>query len=83
MNNLKKYLRVPIVLIGVVSAAVALWQFYLFVQFKNTAGQLDPQGGGFNLGLAVVAALIACAAGAYVAFSVVNHEKEDVMHITS
>jgi hypothetical protein len=53
------------------------------VQFRNAAGRLDPQGGPMHLWLAIIAALIACAAGAYIAFSVVNHDKDDVIHITS
>jgi len=83
MGKLKKFLRVFIVLLGAVSALVALWQFYLFVQFRNAAGHLDPQGGGLNLGLAILATIITCAAGAFIAFSMVTHEKEDVMHITT
>ncbi|HYY43280.1 MAG TPA: hypothetical protein VE775_11155, partial [Pyrinomonadaceae bacterium] len=53
------------------------------LQFRDVAGKLDPQGGGLNLGLAILAALVACGMGAFVAFSVVTHEREDVMHITS
>ena len=78
-----RILRTLITILGVISALVALWQFYLFVQFKNAVGQFDPQGGTHVLWLAVGAALIACAAAAYLFFSAVSHEKEDVMHITS
>jgi hypothetical protein len=83
MNHPSKILRTLIIALGVVSALVALWQFYLFVQFKNAAGHFDPQGGTNILWLAIGAALIACAAAAYLFFSAVNHEKEDVIHITS
>jgi hypothetical protein len=83
MNHPSKILRTLIIALGVVSALVALWQFYLFVQFKNAAGHFDPQGGTHILWLAIGAALIACAAAAYLFFSAVNHEQEDVIHITS
>ena len=83
MNQSSKILRLSITALSAASALVALWQFYLFVQFKNAAGQLDPQGGTLNLWLAILAALVACAAGAYLAFAAVNHDKDDVIHITS
>ena len=83
MNHPGKTLRTLITALCAASALVALWQFYLFVQFKNAAGQFEPQGGTHILWLAIGAALVACAAAAYLFFSAVNHEKEDVMHITS
>ncbi|MGH9942646.1 MAG: hypothetical protein ACRD9R_09870 [Pyrinomonadaceae bacterium] len=83
MNYQSKSSRMLLATLSVISAIIALWQFYLFVQFRNSKGILDPQGGSLNLWLAVGAALIACAAGAYVVFSVVNRDKEDVIHITS
>jgi hypothetical protein len=83
MNNHSRTIRTSLTVLSALSAIVALWQFYHFVQFRNTAGQLDPQGGTTTLLLAIGAALVACAAGAYVAFSLVNHDKDDVIHITS
>ena len=83
MNQPSKILNISLTLVSALSALVALWQFYLFVQFRNAAGRLDPQGGPLHLWLAILAALIACAAGAYMAFSFVNHDKDDVIHITS
>lgn len=83
MNHPGKSLRTLIITLGAASALVALWQFYLFVQFKNAAGQFEPQGGTHILWLAIGATFIACAAAAYLFFSAVNHEKEDVIHITS
>ena len=83
MNHPGKILRTLITALAAASALVALWQFYLFVQFKNAAGQFEPQGGTHILWLAISAAFVACAAAAYLFFSAVNHEKEDVMHITS
>jgi uncharacterized membrane protein YbhN (UPF0104 family) len=83
MNHPNKMLRAFIMALCALSALVAVWQFYLFVQFRNVAGSVDPQGGTSNLWLAVAATLVACAAGAYLVFSTVTHDKEDVMHITS
>ena len=82
MSHPGNTLRMGLTALSAICALVAVWQFYLFVQFRNSAGGFDPQGGGPNLWLAVAAAAVACAAGGYVAFSVVNHDKEDVMHIT-
>ena len=83
MNHPNRSLRAILTAVCAASTIVALWQFYRFVQFRDAAGGFDPQGGTFNLLLAVGAALVACAAGGYVAFSIVNHDKEDVMHITT
>ena len=83
MNHPGRSFRAILTAACAMSVLVALWQFYRFVQFKDAAGGFAPQGGTFNLLLAVVAALIACAAGGYVAFSVINQDKEDVMHITT
>jgi hypothetical protein len=83
MNHPNKILRTSLTAVGVASALVAVWQFYTFVQFKNAAGQFEPQGGTHILWLAIGAAVIACASAAYLFFSAVNHDKEDVMHITS
>jgi cell division protein FtsX len=83
MNHPKKMLRAFMMALCAVGALIAVWQFYLFVQFRNVAGGVDPQGGTSNLWLAVAAALVACVAGAYLVFSTVTHEQEDVMHINS
>ena len=78
-----KALRAFITALCAASALVAMWQFYLFVQFRNVAGGVDPQGGTSNLWFAIAATLVACGAGAYVVFSAVNQDHEDVIHITS
>ena len=83
MNQSNRSLRTILVGVCALSTLVALWQFYRFVQFRDVAGGFAPQGGTLILLLAVGAAVVACAAGGYVAFSVVNHDKEDVMHITT
>ncbi len=32
--------------VGLLAAIVALWQFYLFMVFRDSRGMLDAQGGG-------------------------------------
>jgi hypothetical protein len=72
------------VVIGLISiAAIAIWQFYLFVTFKNSQGLVDVQGGTHHLWWAIGAALVACIAG-FLVFSVfVRYDKANEMHITS
>ena len=71
-------------LIGVVSlAAVAVWQFYVFVTFKDGTGLADVQGGRLHLWIAVVLGLLACI-GTFLLLSVfLRHDRSDEMHITS
>ncbi len=83
MISPNKTLRTLLAVLCAASALFAFWQFYRFVQFRNAAGGIDPQGGTASLWIAIAAAVIACAAGGYVAFSSVTHDGEDVMHITS
>ena len=67
--------------VGLAAAAVAAWQFYLFVVFRDSQGVLDAQGGGFNLWLAVGAAAVACACVCLGIFGRINKTEE--FHITS
>jgi Kef-type K+ transport system membrane component KefB len=61
----------------IIVAAIAIWQFYLFVTFKS------PQGGSIHLWWAVAMAVLACSA-AFLVFSVfVRHDTDDDLHITS
>ena len=66
---------------GLVAAAVAAWQFYLFVAFRDSLGTLDSQGGGGNLWLAVAAAAVACVCVCFGIFGRINQTEE--FHITS
>ncbi len=63
-----------------VVAAIAIWQFYLFVNFESGV----PQGSGtHHLWWAIAMAVIACGA-AFLVFSVfVRHDDADDLHITS
>ena len=66
-----------------VLAAIAVWQFYLFVTFSGTAGTGNAQGGTSHLWVAVAMAVFACGA-AFLVFSVfVRHDDDDDLHITS
>lgn len=84
MNISKSPTNVLAAVIGVMSiAAVAVWQFYQFVTFKNPQGVVDVQGGTHHLWWAIGAAFVACLAG-FLLFSVfVRYDKENEMHITS
>jgi hypothetical protein len=67
--------------VGLLSAAIAIWQFYLFVVFRDSQGALDAQGGGPNLWLAIGAAGVACACVFLGIFGRINKTEE--FHITS
>ena len=64
-------------------AAIAVWQFYLFVVFKNANGIADMQGGTQHLWWAIGLGLIAFIV-AFLFFSVfLRYDGSDEMHITS
>jgi hypothetical protein len=67
--------------VGLLMAAIAIWQFYLFVVFRDLQGALDAQGGGLNLWLAIGAAGVACVCVCLGIFRRVNKTEE--FHITS
>lgn len=67
--------------VGLAAAAVAAWQFYLFVVFRDSRGALDAQGGGANLWLAIGAAVVACVCVFFGIFGSINKTEE--FHITS
>lgn len=67
-------------LVGIVALAVALWQFYMFVNFRNSQGAYDPQGGTQFLWTAIGAAIIAFICG--LVFFVRRVNKEEEIHIT-
>jgi H+/Cl- antiporter ClcA len=66
----------------IVVAAIAIWQFYLFVSFEAT-GDLIGQTGTRHLWWAIALAVLACGA-AFLVFSVfLRHDSDDDLHITS
>ncbi|HEV2763930.1 MAG TPA: hypothetical protein VGV38_13190 [Pyrinomonadaceae bacterium] len=67
--------------IGLLAAAVAVWQFYLFVVFRDARGVFDLQGGGLHLWLAIGAAAVACVCVFLGIFRRINQTEE--FHITS
>ena len=68
-------------IVGLLTAAVAAWQFYLFVMFRDSRGLLDVQGGALHLWLAIVAAVVACGCVCLGLFRRINRTEE--FHITS
>ena len=80
-HNGKSLKSVLLWAVGLTAAAVAAWQFYLFVVFRDSQGALDAQGGGANLWLAIGAAVVACVCVCYGIFGRINQTEE--FHITS
>ena len=60
-------------------AAIAAWQFYLFVGFKG----VDVQGGTIHLWIAIAVGLITSVAGFFFISSFRRYDREDEMHIAS
>ena len=71
-------------IIGVVIiVAIAVWQFYQFVMFKDANGIYNLQGGSLHLWLAIAMSVFACISG-FLVFSVfLRHDTDDELHITS
>lgn len=67
--------------IGLLMAAIAIWQFYLFATFKDSQGVVDLQGGTLHLWLAIGAAVASCACAFLGIFGRINKTEE--FHITS
>jgi hypothetical protein len=84
MSHRKSQKSVLSSVIAVMSlAAVAVWQFYVFVTFKDTTGIVDVQGGRLHLWWAIGFGLMACIA-AILSFSIfLRYDRSDEMHITS
>lgn len=85
MINVRKSLtNVTGAIIGViVIAAISIWEFYMFVTYKNLMGVADTQGGIHHLWLAIGIGLIACVVGFFVFSYFLRYDKEDDLHITS
>jgi hypothetical protein len=64
-------------------AAIALWQFYVFVTFKDAAGVVDVQGGSIHMWSAIIFGLAACIGAFLGASFFVRYDRSDEMHITS
>ena len=70
-----------LLIVGILWAAIAIWQFYLFVVFRDARGALDVQGGGSHLWYAIGAAVLTCVCVCFGIFRRINHTEE--FHITS
>ena len=65
-------------IVGVIAvAAIAVWQFYLFVTFKSV------EGGSSHLWWAIAMTVLACSAAFLVLSVFVRHDTDDDLHITS
>lgn len=62
-------------------AVTAVWQFYLFVMFRDSQGLLDVQGGTLHLWLAIGGAAISSVCVFLSIFRQINKTEE--FHITS
>ena len=84
MSHRKSTKNVLSAVIGVMFiTAVAIWQFYQFVTFKNADGVVDLQGGTHHLWWAIGLGLIAFIV-ALLFFSVfLRYDRNDELHITS
>ncbi len=84
MSYARKSLANVLATIGItiLSATLAVWQFYRFVTFRDALGVIDFQGGSLHLWLAVGAALTACVAAFFVFSVFLRYDRDDEMHIT-
>jgi ABC-type multidrug transport system permease subunit len=79
-NNLAKLLAV----IGLaLLAAVAAWQFYVFVVFTDVNGVADVQGGRVHLWIAIAIAVVTCVGAVFFISKFLLNDRQDEMHITS
>jgi uncharacterized membrane protein len=78
----KKNILMVITVVGGL-AAIALWQFYVFVTFKNATGLVDVQGGSTHLWAAILFGLAACIGAILSASFFLRYDRNDEMHITS
>ena len=84
MDIRKSQKRIITAIIGLaILAAIAAWQFYLFVVFKGADGVVDMQGGTVHLWVAIVLGLITCVAGFFLISSFRRYDRRNEMHITT
>ena len=85
MAYIKKSLTNVLSAVVVVMAlvAVAVWQFYLFISFKNALGGAGMLGGTHHLWLGFGAALIAFIAGLFLFSVLVRNKRKDDLNIAS
>ena len=64
-------------------AAIAVWQFYVFVTFRSASGEFELQGGRKHLWLAIAFGLIAFLGAFFFASFFLRYNRSDELHITS
>ncbi|CDM64860.1 hypothetical protein [Pyrinomonas methylaliphatogenes] len=68
-------------IVGLISLAFGIWQFYRFATYRNPqTGQIDWQGGTSYLWLAIAGIAIACACA--LVFFLRHVNKDEEIHIT-
>ena len=77
----KRFASTFLLIVGILWAAIAVWQFYLFVVFRDARGTLDAQGGGSHLWYAIGASVLTCVCVCFAIFRRINQHEE--LHITS
>jgi uncharacterized membrane protein len=77
----KRLTSVVLLAVGLLAAAFATRQFYLFVAFRDAGGVLDAQGGGLHLLFAIAGAVVACVCVFFGIFRRINKTEE--FHITT
>lgn len=63
-------------------AAIAAWQFYLFVAFKDANGVVNVQGGRVHLWIAIGFAFVTCIGGVFFLSKLLRYDGRNEMHIT-
>ena len=85
----KKYMRNIlskrlVAIIGLaLAAAVAAWQFYLFVVIKDVKGAANAQSGMTHLWVAIGIAVLTCIAAVFFISKFLRYDGRNEMHITS
>jgi hypothetical protein len=75
VTSQKKILTAVIGLAGL--AALAAWQFYLFVVFKDADWVVDVQGGTLHLWMAIAIGFVTCVAGVFLISSFRRYDTQD------
>lgn len=80
----KQSTKILLTVFGLASLGiVAIWQFYLFVVFKNPQGVVDVQGGSIHLWLAIGIALVMCVAGFFAFLKFLTYDRQSEIHVTA
>ena len=75
-----KLIDLSSVAVGLLAALVAIWQFLIFITFKDARGLPDMMAGVNHLWLAIGAAVVACACA--ILFYTRHNGPTEEIHIT-